>query len=144
MTNQLPRALLSDVVLALSTGDTSGAVALLGPDNDPCRSAAVASYRAIVRYREGRHVEALKHLKDARHILETRFWDKTPESEAILQEAIGMLPAPDVPMPPALETILPQLARIRVLRFEALVLRKLGLDEDCAAVNDMLPSSARI
>ena len=47
-------------------------------------------------------------------------------------------------MPPALETILPQLARIRVLRFEALVLRELGLDEDCAAVNDMLPSSARI
>lgn len=144
MTNQLPRALLADIQTALATDDLAAAAVLLGPDDDACTSAATAYYRAVLAYRTGDAMGALKWLSTARRIVESRYWEPTPAADALYRKSLGLLPKPGTPFPPSMEAVMPMLVRVYVIRFEAAVLLELGDEAGAAAKLETLIPAARI
>lgn len=143
MTNQLPRALLADIQSALANGDLAAAAVLLGPDDDECRSAATAYYRAVLAHRTGDALGALGWLKTAKRIVESRYWEPTPATDALYRRSLTLLPAPGMPFAPSLEAVMPMLARVYVIRYEAALLQELGDEEGARKLLDTLIPAAR-
>ncbi len=143
MTNQLPRALLGDIALALSVGDLASAEALLGPDDDAGTSSAVLFYRALLAVRKGDPARGAGLSEVALRVLEARL---PHEKLAIPRDEITLrgLPAPLTPVPPALESLSPGLMRLRTLRLLAAARLLSGEKEGARAVNGLLPAGARV
>ncbi|MFU0842662.1 MAG: Tetratricopeptide repeat protein [Burkholderia sp.] len=143
MSNQIPRAMLADIVLAISTGDYASALVMLGDEKGREDSAAVSACRALCAAEQGDRETAERCLRVALDLAERRLKGKAP-GVPVPEAALPLLPPPLTPIVPSLEVVSPDMAALRLRRMLAALYRRFGMDTEAAMENALLPPSARV
>lgn len=143
MSTGIPRAMLADIVLAISAGDFASALVMLGSEKGREESAAVLACRALCAAELGDRGTAERCLRIALDLAERRLKGKAP-GVPVSDEALALLPEPLAPVVPSLEIVSPDMAALRLRRMLVAVLRRFGMDAEAAMENALLPPKARL